>query len=247
MTLPAQKPMYSQGKRAVVAFAGSCLVGLVVAAVLIMETGQGRTALIGDEMTQTWSAVNGIPEAETVKEKQAMQAFRAEHETSQLATVVPVGPYGVPPAGMVHVVHPFMPPPRYAIQMPTPENNEPMLPQSALQGWSDLLSRVTRELSSDTYDIQTMQVQMKALEHQNAVLLAKYAAVTNMKALRGPMGMQGLAGPEGRYNKKKPCGSNLRSLCNCHARGGDVFLFSVCCSSLFDVGCMYTHLQSFPV
>jgi hypothetical protein len=199
MTPSAQKPMYSQGKRAVVAFAGSCLVGLVVAAVLIMETGEGRTALMGDEMTQRWSAVNGIPEAETIKEQQAMQAFRAEHETSQLATVMaPVGPLGVPPAGMVPVVHTFMPPPRYTIQVPTPENNEPMLPQSALQGWSDLLSRVTRELASDTYDIQTMQVQMKALEHQNAVLLAKYAAVTNMKALRGPMGIQGLAGPEGR-------------------------------------------------
>ncbi len=40
----------------------------------------------------------------------------------------------------------------------SPTFYEPSLPSSATQGWSDLLSRVTRELASDTFDIEEMRV-----------------------------------------------------------------------------------------
>ena len=42
---------------------------------------------------------------------------------------------------------------------------EPALPNSATQGWSDLLSRVTRELASDTFDVQEMKATFSTPTH----------------------------------------------------------------------------------
>eukprot|EP00291_Cryptomonas_curvata_P018819 CAMPEP_0172167252 /NCGR_PEP_ID=MMETSP1050-20130122/9468_1 /TAXON_ID=233186 /ORGANISM="Cryptomonas curvata, Strain CCAP979/52" /LENGTH=144 /DNA_ID=CAMNT_0012838021 /DNA_START=216 /DNA_END=646 /DNA_ORIENTATION=+ len=125
----------------------------------------------------------------------ALQSFRREHESSLRGYVTTnTGSVDEKPAPSENPKKSSSSKSRgrrHKRRSQQPTFYEPTLPASATQGWSDLLSRVTRELASDTFDIEEMKVKMRNLEHQNGVLLAKYQAVMSMKDRRGPEGAQG--------------------------------------------------------
>jgi hypothetical protein len=196
------------------------LVVLSAASLLIDASPSLLSLLETDAVGSQWSAMNGQASGPAAAEQQyldnlALQSFRREHESSLRGYVTTnTGSEDQKPARSKNPKKTTSSKARgrrHKRRSQQPTFYEPTLPASATQGWSDLLSRVTRELASDTFDIEEMkvrccflnfsiirdeiifvwaQVKMRNLEHQNGVLLAKYQAVMSMKDRRGPEGAQ---------------------------------------------------------
>ena len=85
----------------------------------------------------------------------ALHSFRQEHETSLRAHVDSASKENTKKSRKKHSDKTRR---KKRARKYSPTFYEPSLPNSATQGWSDLLSRVTRELASDTFDIEEMKV-----------------------------------------------------------------------------------------
>jgi hypothetical protein len=151
---------------------GFALIALSASSLLIcvfISSSSPSSLLDTDGVSAQWAAMNGQPSSvSAAAEKQyldnlALQSFRREHESSLSGYVTtntgsvdekpstknqnPKKSSGSKSRGRRH---------KRRSQQST--FYEPTLPASATQGWSDLLSRVTRELASDTFDIEEMKV-----------------------------------------------------------------------------------------
>eukprot|EP00292_Cryptomonas_paramecium_P023375 CAMPEP_0113669478 /NCGR_PEP_ID=MMETSP0038_2-20120614/4591_1 /TAXON_ID=2898 /ORGANISM="Cryptomonas paramecium" /LENGTH=188 /DNA_ID=CAMNT_0000585363 /DNA_START=58 /DNA_END=621 /DNA_ORIENTATION=- /assembly_acc=CAM_ASM_000170 len=167
------------------------------AALYYRARGDGSSALMEDPISAAWTQMTRQPdsgiagEENTALDQEALARFRKAHKNLYNGQIIRAKALARR---------------RRKYQA---AYTEPALPLSATQGWSDLLSRVTREMASDTFDIEEMKVKMRNLEHQNGVLLAKYQAIMSMKDRRGPKGAQGPAGPAGRPGKRGPPGPEV--------------------------------------
>jgi hypothetical protein len=148
---------------------GIALVALSAASLLICLFNASSTSslLDTDEVSSQWSAINGQASGPAAAEQQyldnlALQSFRREHESSLRGYVTTnTGSVDEKPAKSKKTKK--IPSSksrgrRHKRRLQQPAFYEPTLPASATQGWSDLLSRVTRELASDTFDIEEMKV-----------------------------------------------------------------------------------------
>ncbi len=119
-----------------------------------------------DGISSQWSAMNGQASGPAAAEQQyldnlALQSFRREHESSLQGYVTTnTGSVEEKPARSKNSKKASSKSRgrRHKRKSQQPTFYEPTLPASATQGWSDLLSRVTRELASDTFDIEEMKV-----------------------------------------------------------------------------------------
>ena len=118
-----------------------------------------------DAVSDQWAYMNNQPNpaestASGAAEQQymdnlALQSFRKEHETSLRAHVDDASTSKRKKESQSRNRK------RHRHRREGSRFYEPGLPTSATQGWSDLLSRVTRELASDTFDIEEMKVETR--------------------------------------------------------------------------------------
>jgi hypothetical protein len=146
---------------------GITLVVLSAACLLICFLNASSTSpsslLDTDAVSSQWSAMNGQASGPAAAEQQyldnlALQSFRREHESSRRGYVTTnTGSVDEKPARSKKSPSSKSRGRRNKRRFQQPRFYEPTLPASATQGWSDLLSRVTRELASDTFDIEEMK------------------------------------------------------------------------------------------
>ena len=123
--------------------------------------------LEGDAVSDQWSYMNNQPTSagsagaaeQQYMDNLALQAFRKEHETSLRAHVDSASTTANKPSSQRRKRR------SHGDKGERYRYYEPSLPSSATQGWSDLLSRVTRELASDTFDIEEMKVSRSIVSH----------------------------------------------------------------------------------